>query len=113
LVDGLDESVSTARQEEQTTMSYHSDPNWRTRPAPVIDKNKLQRLRRRARAHGLALLDERDGYHRAMNAFRLYQSEDGKQTLKIIFGPAPLDAIEANLDSIIAVAKARRRQRMQ
>jgi hypothetical protein len=19
-------------------MSYHSDPNWRTRPAPVVDK---------------------------------------------------------------------------
>jgi hypothetical protein len=60
-----------AHQEEQTTMSYHSDPNWRTRPAPVIDKNKLQRLRRRARAHGLMLSGERDGYHRAMDAFHL------------------------------------------
>jgi hypothetical protein len=94
-------------------MSYHLDPNWRTRPAPVIDKNKLQRLRRRARAHGLMLWDERDGYHRAMGAFRLSQSEDGGQVWKIIFGPVPLDAIEANLDSIIEVAEARRRQRMQ
>jgi hypothetical protein len=93
-------------------MSYHSDPNWRTRPAPVIDQNKLQRLRRRARAHGLALWGERDGYHRAMGVYRLYQSEDGGQTWKTIFGPAPLDAIEANLDSIIEVAEARRRQRM-
>jgi hypothetical protein len=94
-------------------MSYHLDPNWRTRPAPVIDKNKLQRLRRRARAHGLMLWDERDGYHRAMGAFSLSWSEDGGQVWKIIFGPAPLDAIEANLDSIIEVAQARRRQRMQ
>jgi hypothetical protein len=93
---------------------YDSDPDWRTRPAPVIDKNKLQRLRRRARAHGLTLHDERDGYHRAMNAFRLYQlsPEGDGQTYKTIFGPAPLDAIEANLDSVIAVAQARRR-RMQ
>jgi hypothetical protein len=88
------------------------DPNWRTRPAPVIDKNKLQRLRRRARAHGLALWDERDGYHRAMGAYRLYQAEDGGQTWKTIFGPAPLDVIEANLDDIIAVAEACRRQQM-
>jgi hypothetical protein len=94
-------------------MSYHSDPNWRTRPAPVIDKNKLQRLRRRARAHGLALWGERDGYHRAKDVYHLYQSEDGGQTWKTIFGPAPLDAIGANLDSIIEVAEARRRQRMQ
>jgi hypothetical protein len=94
--------------------SYHSDPDWRTRPAPVIDKNKLQRLRRRARAHGLTLHDRRDGYHRAMNAFCLYQlsPEGDGQTYKPIFGPAPLDAVEANLDSIIEVVQARRR-RMQ
>jgi hypothetical protein len=48
-----------------------------------------------------------------MDVYRLYQSEDGGQTWKTIFGPAPLDAIEANLDSIIEVAEARRRQRMQ
>ena len=96
-------------------MSYHLDPDWRTRPAPVIDKNKLQRLRRRARAHGLMLRGERDGYHRAMDAYRLSQlsPEGDGQTYKIIFGPVPLDAIEANLDSIIEVAQARRRQRMQ
>jgi hypothetical protein len=95
-------------------MSYHLDPDWRTRPAPVIDKNKLQRLRRRARAHGLRLSDQRDGYHRAMGAFRLSQlsPEGDGQTYKTIFGPAPLDAIEANLASIIEVAQARRR-RMQ
>jgi hypothetical protein len=95
-------------------VGYSDDPNWRTRPAPVIDKNKLQRLRRRARVHGLALWDERDGYHRAMGAFCLYQAEygDGGQTWKTIFGPAPLDAIEANLASVIDVAEARRRQRM-
>jgi hypothetical protein len=92
-------------------VSYHTDPNWRTRPAPVIDKNKLPRLRWRAHAHGLMLWDERDGYHRAMGAYRLSQPEDGDW--KIIFGPAPLDAIEANLDSIIEVTEARRRQRMQ
>jgi hypothetical protein len=89
-------------------MSYHSDPNWRTRPPPVIDKNKLRRLRRRARAHGLVLLDERDGYHRAMGAFCLYQTDD-RVTWKPIFGPVPLDTIAANLDNIIEVANARRR----
>jgi hypothetical protein len=93
-------------------MSYHLDPNWRTRPAPVIDKNKLRRLRRRAHAHGLMLSGERDGYHRAMDAFSLSWSEDG-QVWKSIFGPAPLDVIGANLDSVIKLAQARRRQRMQ
>jgi hypothetical protein len=93
-------------------MSYHTDPNWRTRPAPAIDRNKLQRLRRRARAHGLSLHDERDGYHRARNRFRLYQTEPDGQICTAVFGPAPLDAIEANLDSIIEVAEARQRQRM-
>jgi hypothetical protein len=85
-------------------MSYHQDPDWRTRPAPVVDRNKLQRLRRRARKHGLSLWVERDGYHRAMGIYYL-SPQDGGQT---IFGPAPLDAIEANLDSIIEVAEARR-----
>jgi hypothetical protein len=94
-------------------MSYRLDPNWRTRPAPVIDKNKLQRLRRRARAHGLALFGERDGYHRAMDVYHLSQLGDDGQTYKTIFGPAPFAAIAANLDSMIEVVDARRRQRMQ
>jgi hypothetical protein len=93
-------------------MSYRLDPNWRTRPAPVIDKNKLQRLRRRARAHGLLLVDRRDGYHRAMGAFSLLWSEDGGQFWDTIFGPAPLDVIEANLDGVIELTHARRRRQM-
>jgi hypothetical protein len=92
-------------------MSYFTDPNWRTRPAPVIDRAKLQRLRRRARAHGLMLWDSRDGYHRAMGAFRLFWSENG-QTWTAIFGPAPLDVIEANLDAVVTHVKARRQHRM-
>jgi hypothetical protein len=94
-------------------MSYHLDPNWRTRPAPVINKNKLRRLRRRAHTHGLTLWGERDGYHRATGVYRLFQSEDGGQTWKTIFGPAPLEVVEANLDSTIEVVEIRRRRRMQ
>jgi nuclear transport factor 2 (NTF2) superfamily protein len=94
-------------------MSYHLDADWRTRPAPIIDRNKLQRLRRRARARGLLLLDERDGYHRAMGRFHLSWSEDGGQTWQTIFGPAPLDVIEAKLDAIIEAVETYRRRRMQ
>jgi hypothetical protein len=94
-------------------MSYRADPNWRLRPAPVIDKNRLQRLRRRARARGLRLWDERDGYHRAMNTFRLYGTTDGGQTYEVIFGPAPLGEIEAWLASEASdLAEARRRRGM-
>jgi hypothetical protein len=90
-------------------MSYHQDPDWRTRPAPVIDRNKLQRLRRRARKHGLSLWGERDGYHRAMGIYHLSQETGGPNGEKVsISGPMTLDAIEANFDRIIEVAEARR-----
>jgi hypothetical protein len=82
-------------------MSYHTDPDWRLRPAPIIDKNRLRRLRRRARARGLHLSGERDGYHRAMGVFHLYRIEANGQTCTAIFGPTTdLGAIDAKLASI-------------
>jgi hypothetical protein len=66
----------------------------------AIDQNKLQRLCRRARARGLRLWGQRDGYHRSIGLYRLFQTEDDGQSWKAIFGPTTLDAIDARLASI-------------